>query len=320
MSLPVRARRNSFSVPRSTSSRLHVGLRRAVIAGTVLLLGTQPLPARAQQGSDPICQAAAEVQSLTEGQRFREARDLLLACVSSPCEETERTSCAAALQELEPRIPSLVVLATDGKGNDVVEVSLRLDGELLANSLDGMAVAVDPGEHEVSLETDSGAPVTQSIVIKEGQKYHRVEVTLSAPNSSQRSSSSGSVRLESNSAQLVGGSVLAAVGAIGVAGFVVGGLHARAEQEELEDCKVAGCPSGQVDSVRARYLVTNASLVAGVLSLGAAAWVFLSGDSGGVSDRMSNRRSRSLGGIRPGLNWDVEPNTQGGSIRLRGTF
>jgi hypothetical protein len=76
------------------------------------------------------------------------------------------------------QIPTVVFSAKDGSGADLSAVKVTMDGEVLAEHLEGTALSIDPGEHTFTFETTGQPPVTKKLVIVEGQKDRRELVTF----------------------------------------------------------------------------------------------------------------------------------------------
>jgi hypothetical protein len=224
-------------------------------------------------------------ESLRTENHFRKAREILLECVNAQCGGDVRRRCASTLQKLDALTPSIVVRAEDPAGNDVTDVSVSMDDERLVDSLDGMAIAVDPGEHRFVFTRSGYTPVVQTLKIDEGQKFRAIDVligsepTLALPPATAAAPSSGS------SERLVASGTLIGVGVLGVASFTWLGLRARAGEKILERCD-PNCSRGRVDSVQKRYLLSNVSAGVGVVALGAATYLLLSGPS---SDTIADR-------------------------------
>lgn len=75
-------------------------------------------------------------------------------------------------------MPTVVFLAKDGAGTDLSAVKITMDGDVLAERIEGSAIAVDPGEHTFTFETAGQAPVTEKLLLVEGQKERRETVTF----------------------------------------------------------------------------------------------------------------------------------------------
>ena len=261
-------------------------LRRFPVRPCLLLVGllvAGPLGSASGQAfaqDDPSCRAIEGAQTLVAADRFREARALLQQCVNAQCGGDVRRRCAVELQQLNQVTPSVVVRVEDERGNDLVDVEVRLGGETLATSLDGMAIPVDPGVHSFELRRPGFEPVTTTLTIARGEKFRSLDVRLGPGSADGSSASDGGL----STAQLASGLSLVSVGAAGIVGFAWLGTKARSQERDLTECSPR-CSEGRVDRVRKRYVLANVSLGAGVLALGGATWLFLSGlDFGGGND------------------------------------
>ena len=252
--------------------------RRAVSVALVGSLLATALPSRAQ-APDASCDAVEQTETMRNEGQYRKARARLLECVNAQCGGDVRRRCATTLQKLDASTPSIVVRAEDGEHNDVLDVAVTLEGEPLMSSLDGMAIPVDPGEHQFVFSRPGHPPVNQTLTIERGQKFRAIDVVIGeepklepTPAESRQPSASGPSERALASATLIG------VGVVGLASFTWLGLRARSGEDDLKECEPT-CSRGNVDSVEARYVLANVSLGVGVLALGAATWVLLSGPS-----------------------------------------
>jgi hypothetical protein len=249
--------------------------------------------ARAQApAADASCEAVEQTEAIRAEGQYRKARARLLECVNAQCGGDVRRRCAATLQKLDAITPSIVVRAEDASGNDLTDVAVSLGDERLVNGLDGMAIPVDPGQHRFVFTREGYTPVVQTLTIEQGQKFRAIDVvigaapTLALPPARETSSPGGS----GSSERTVAAATLLGVGLIGVTGFTVLGLRARAGEEALDGCK-PNCSDGRVDSVKMRYLLANVSIGVGAVALGAATYLLLSGSS---DDTVADPADRGL--------------------------
>ncbi len=232
------------------------------------------------QTAEASCEAVEKTEAMRAAGHYREARARLLECVNAQCGGDVRRRCAATLQKLDAVTPSIVVRAYDSKGNDLTDVSVTLGDQPLASSLDGMAVPVDPGEHRFVFRRAGFEPVTQTVTIRQGEKFKSIEVRIGPDEQGPLLTESGtdsSVPLSTT--RLAAGGTLVGVGVAGLVGFTWLGLTARSQESELEDECSPACSDARVSSVRTRYVLSNVSLGLGIAALGGAAWVLLSGSS-----------------------------------------
>src|ERR1700733_10632931 len=108
---------------------------------------------------------------------LRGAREQLLICARDVCPAIVRQDCTQWLTEIIAALPSVVVGARDWKGHDLVDVTVSVDGVVVASKLDGKPIAVDPGVHTFRYESASGTePVEEHMVIRQGERNRPLTV------------------------------------------------------------------------------------------------------------------------------------------------
>jgi len=254
----------------------------SAFSGAFTLLSLAAPTAGAQVPDAKSCDAVQQTESMRAAGQYRAARTRLLECVNAQCGGDVRRRCATVLQKLDAVTPSIVVRAQLADGNDVSDVSVRTESEQLTSSLNGIAIPVDPGEHRLVFEHAGLPPVTQTVTIREGEKFRAIDVQLEpstpVPVSRDRSHSPSGFGFDQ---RLALSGTLIGVGVVGLASSVWLGLKARSdEKKQLEDqnCKPY-CGKALVSSVRTRYWLSNISLGVGVVALGSATWLLLSAPS-----------------------------------------
>jgi hypothetical protein len=169
----------SSSPGASELSRLAAGLA----LGTVLVLGSNrahaqeappspPAPEDAQEKT--VClNAHEEAQAARIARRFSEARTKLRACAREVCPGLVREDCVTWLGDLAKVFPSVIVDAyVDGQQATATRV--YLDGNPIAEHLDGRTVEVDPGAHVFRFEVSGFPPHEENVVVAEGQQGRTV--------------------------------------------------------------------------------------------------------------------------------------------------
>jgi hypothetical protein len=211
--------------------------------------------------SDP--QKTACLESFGVAQRSRRAGKLvetaveLQTCAQSACPEIVAGKCTEWLEEVRAAIPSIVVVARDGSGKDLVNVTVLVDGRIAATQLDGRGIEVDPGPHDVTLAHGTER-LTLRVVAVEGEKGRRVEarfgpahaepVPVPPPPSEERFA----VPAVSWVAFAVGGASL-------VAGAVTGGLALQRSNDLEEACGGTVCPTSLEGDFDEGVALANAS-------------------------------------------------------------
>ncbi len=123
-------------------------------------------------------EANVTAQSLRREGKLRAARDALATCASPVCPDAVRADCLERTEAISQTMPTIVLAAKDGAGNDLAAVSVTIDGDPFAEALDGKALDVDSGEHEFVFTATGQAPVTRRFVIREGEKARRESIVI----------------------------------------------------------------------------------------------------------------------------------------------
>jgi hypothetical protein len=155
-----------------------VRLDAAVGAGLAVALALASAPAGAQVTKDQCIDANGRAQHLRTEGKLGEAREQLRTCSNPKCPVIVRSDCTKRLDDLETAQPTIAFEAKDGAGADVVAVKVTVDGNPLADRLDGTPLPVDPGQHVFTFETAGQPVVTRTIVLTEGEKGRRERIVL----------------------------------------------------------------------------------------------------------------------------------------------
>jgi hypothetical protein len=105
-------------------------------------------------------------------------RTQLLICSSAPCPADIRTECVERTRAVDAAMPTIVFEAKDAAGADLAHVTVKMDGELLIERLEGNALSVDPGPHTFTFDVAGKLSVQKQLVIVEGQKERRERVVF----------------------------------------------------------------------------------------------------------------------------------------------
>lgn len=215
----------------------------ALLSGALLILAAAD--ARADAAS---CAADHERgQQLQASGRFREARLRFVACGVDACPAAVRRDCARFSEALAEKMPSIVIGVRDGRGRDVVDVQVTIDGMPAGERLDGKAIPLDPGERTVELDAPGMAPVRAKLLVREGERGRIVDFVMtprgevSAPGPTPPAPAPAPAEARPKEAESSGPGVLPWV-AVGVgAAAVVGGtaLWVIGLQTEPANCETA---------------------------------------------------------------------------------
>jgi hypothetical protein len=120
------------------------------------------------------CIASSEQAiSLRRAGKLGDARKQLAACTTASCPEEVRSDCVRRMGLVNAAIPSLVVGAKDGQGNDILRADVVIDGTKVASTLDGRPIELDPGEHVVRVDAPGLPSSGRKLVLAEGEKARR---------------------------------------------------------------------------------------------------------------------------------------------------
>ena len=155
-----------------------VRVAHASTVATLVALSLAATPTARADTPDDCISAAERAQPMQHEGKLRAARELLRTCSRPQCPSFIRSDCTRWLADLEASTPSIVVHATDPQGGDLTDVRVLVDGELVAPTLDGRDIPLDPGPHVVRLERAGTAPVEQRVVADVGVQHRMVSITL----------------------------------------------------------------------------------------------------------------------------------------------
>jgi hypothetical protein len=242
------------------------------VFGVVMALGGQAFA----QGT--TCAVSAERgQQLQSDGKLIAAREQYLVCGRPDCPAVVKRDCTGWLESVEKSLPTVVFAARAG-GQDLVDVRVRVDGELIATALDGRAVFVDPGAHILALEVGDKR-VQQRVVVAEGEKNRKVTVTFpdEAPVSREHEHATAPSRPVPVATYVLGAVALVAFG-----GFVAFGVSGRSQLDDLHAC-AGSCSPWDVSALRRDMVLTDVSLGVGVVAAALATWLFITRPPGTVA-------------------------------------
>jgi hypothetical protein len=257
-----------------------------------------------------VCGKAYEqAQYARKDRKLREARKHLLVCAQPDCPAATKTDCTPWLSEVEASLPTVVFGATDASGKEVADVKVTVDGAPVAEKLDGAAVEVDPGPHKFRFSLAGAEDVEQDVVVREGEKNRLLTVKFGGGAAPPIHPPAPIPAAPSGPTYLPAG-ILTGVGVLAVGGAVIFGMGAKDDADELRTTCAPRCPSGRVDDVRSKLLVSDVFLGAGVISLGLAVYFFINPPGG--------KKSAPATAAAPLL--DVRPQPGGATAGLTGRF
>lgn len=274
--------RRSIARPQPLASALAFSLALALQAGSA---AAEDSPSR-QHNEKLMCSQSFELaQRLRNDSRYLEANQELLKCSNPSCGDALFQECSKLYAEVQTAIPSVIFQARDSTSDrDLIDVTVTLDGRVLAEQLDGKPVLVDPGNHTFTFSAPNAPPVQKDIVIRAGEKLRQVVVDLDLDSKNEPAVPSDSKPTpvpahqpshESRSRHVPAASyVLGTVGVIGLGTFVALRVVGAGDYHSLETNCSPNCAQSQVDGVKQKYLFSNVALGVGAAALAAAIVVY----------------------------------------------
>jgi hypothetical protein len=201
--------------------------------------------------------------------QLREAQKQLASCAAAQCPPFIAKDCTQWASEVDQAMPTVVFVARDGGGADVVDVRVAVDGVEVRQRLDGAPMPLDPGPHRVKFTRGEEA-VETSVVLVEGERNRRVEGAFAPP----AGTATGTAPATGDSAQASRGIPTASwiLGGVAVAGGVSFAVFALLGKKQ-EAC-APHCSRTEVNTMRRDYAIADASWITGVAAAAGAVLVW----------------------------------------------
>ena len=225
-----------------TRRRLATELWAPVIGCAVALIA---VPVRADEAA---CIASSEqALSLRQQGKLHDALKQLALCADAACSSEVKAECTQRIGGIDAAMPTLVLAATDGAGNDLADVRVTMDGAPLASTLDGRPLSIDPGEHTFTVEALGRPSAERKLVLREGEKDRHESFVLGAAPPLAASPMPSAVPAPSPVAWSTRKTLAVGSGAVGVVGvglgLWLGAFAASSQSKEKTDCSTAACNS-----------------------------------------------------------------------------
>ncbi len=273
------SRHSNFS-SRDQRSRV-VQLAWCALTGASVLWASE---ASAQDDDVKACAEAYEQAQVTRNSgKLKESEEQLRVCVRDVCPDFVKVDCGQWLSDVRREMPSIILMVTDGSGNELKDVQVGMDGTVLTQALDGKALEVNPGPHEITFERQ-GAKRSERVSIRQGEKNRviKIELVLHADSDADGVSdeedrcpsqlgevSNGGCPMPPPAASPpasglsgleVGAIVAAGVGVLGFGTFAVAGAMSRIHASDaVDECGSTGekCSSARIDELQKGEALLN---------------------------------------------------------------
>lgn len=241
-------------------------------------------PRRASAAPTPTKEACIsafdQAQHYKRSGHLRDAREKLLVCSAQECPGVVRADCADVLKQVDAAQPTIVLKASDTRGADLTDVTVDLDGQRLVSSLDGRAIAVDPGKLALVFRRAPWPPVTVEVVIAEGEKG-RIVATVLGPAT--KKEQPPSVASSPPKRSTIGWTVPIGLAVVGVGALAIGGVTRLNLGSEVDDRKTGpnacapSCSQEDRDALSGDLVLANVMLGVGLgsIALAAISWFVL---------------------------------------------
>jgi hypothetical protein len=259
---------------------------RAMSCSVLLVAVLVSFNSRAEVTPVQCVDAHETVQNLRSNGKLVEARTAARLCANRACPAAVSGECIGFVRELESEVPTVILRVVDRAGRDLIDIKVMWDDAVLTMRLDGRAIAVNPGRHDVVAIAPDGTESTASVVVRQAEANQRLGLRMEI----------GELPKEPEPPAAEPGPDLmpAAWGTlgVGVAGLAVFGVMAGigwSERSDLDSCGTA-CPDSEVDPIRTKLIVADVALGVGLASLAVSTVLFLvSGDDADAVEARGNR-------------------------------
>jgi hypothetical protein len=249
----------------------------------VLTLTLAAVEGHARAETPRACVEAVERgQSLRDKVKLREAKAAFLSCAASSCPEVIQRDCAQWVADVDARIPTVIITATDSAGRDVVYVKLLVDGVPFTDRLDGIAVPIDPGIHVFRFEPANGPPLEQTVVLREAEKFQKQHFVLPAPTPVAKVAvlprpppRGEEPPAPQGSAWKTGAIVSASITGAAALSFATFALVGYIDVQDLNGSCSMHCSPSSVERANHELMAADISLGVGVAALAVTTWLYL---------------------------------------------
>ncbi len=276
------------------------------VIGAALLLPLS-VTATAQADAKECAGAYEKSQELKSQSKLRAAREALLICAQAACPDFIKRDCGKWLGEVDSQLPT-VVFSAKVKGEEVSDVRVLIGEEVIAETLDGRSLPMDPGGQVFTFESAEHGTKEVRFTVKEGQKAQNIV----ADYGGETPTGGGAGVSTDDASDKTLAYVFTGVGAVGLGAFAFFALTGKSDENGLACADTKTCTDDDIDPIKQKYLFADIGLGVGVVSLGLATYFFLK-PSGGGGDAAAEDSARRV-------HVDVLPTRGGGFASVSGHF
>lgn len=246
---------------------------RLAFASLAALCAVAPTGVAAADDKQVCLEAYDKSQTLRQEDKLVGAKEQLLICARNVCPEILRKDCTQWLDDVDKSMPTVVLSVKDSRGQDLVDVTVTVDGEAFVTQIDGKAVPVDPGVRMFRFAAPGEEPLEKRIVIHAAAKNRTISIKFSGeedPGDTPPGGDETSTGSPPTAAYVFGG-----IGLVGLGAFAYFGTQFDSKLDEMDACK-PNCAQSDADDASSSRTMAFVSAGVGVVSLGVSAYLFLS--------------------------------------------
>lgn len=230
-----------------------------------------PKPVAAAASREACLAEHEQAQDARLAGRLLEARTDLRECSAATCPALVTRDCVAWLAEIQQQIPSVIFRATKD-GVDLEKLRVKEGDVLLAETLTGTPLELNPGPHHFVAELPGMPAQDATYVLQAGDKSRVVTFSFTSPAPVKSPASEATkhfVRPVPKLTWVLGGIAVAAL----ATGGVLGGLSLSERNQVESDCSPL-CTNRDVQGVKQLALAADVSLGIGLVAAGLSLYTF----------------------------------------------
>lgn len=266
------------------SSRHRIGIFVTTLAASLAGATSQPGTAHAQDAAEKCSSAYEDAQRQRLKGEFIEAARAAQVCSQAECNSLIVQECIRLYEQLQQDTPSMVFSAHNGKGEELFDVKVQVDGQLVTERLDGRPIELNPGPHTFHFEAEGLPPVEAKHTARVGDRNRLLEIVLGKPEPQQTKPEPQPISTpvapppeppKKKATIPVASWVLGGVGVLGLAGFGYFRLAATKDYNDYGRTCSPRCNPDDVDKIHSKFQLSYVSLGVGAAALGGAALLFV---------------------------------------------
>jgi hypothetical protein len=245
--------------------------------GITVILATSVFTAAPVRADDAKCVSAfEETQRLRKLGKLVSARDEAQICSASACPPVVQKQCTQWLEEIEPVVPTAIVVAQGRGGAAPDGLQVEIDGAPVKDPNSGRAMPIDPGTHRARATAPGHNEAQTTFVVAEGDKRVKIALTLEPVGAKMDTRPEGPPGAEPSRPVPALTWILGGVGIAALGTGTVFSLDGLGRKSSLDDsgCK-PDCDQKRYDTMSRNLVVGDVLIGVGVVAIVAATVVYL---------------------------------------------